>query len=399
MGIGGGHTDRSSMEERGPEGNLAPTIPGKPIRVGLVIGQLTRGGAERQLYELVRGVDRDRYRCAVYCLSEDLEPYGEMIAGAGVTVTALSRSRGLDLRRVLTLARCARRDRLDIVHSFLVHASGYAWPAQRLAGVPRLITSARNCRTAGPVRDWIIRQAFRHSDAIVCNGHAVSDFVAHQYGAPASRCHVIHNGVDLSRFSPRDPARDRGNGAGPTIITVGRLVPQKDIPLFLEAAALLLQDHPAARFMVVGEGPLGSELRARALALGVAESVSFLGERPDIPDLMRRADVFWLTSAWEGLPNVLLEAQASALPIVTLDAGAAREIVDHGRTGFVVPDRDPAAVAAHTRRLLGAPDEARAMGLAGREAAERAFSLAAMVKATERLWDAVCLSVGRRGPA
>lgn len=364
--------------------------PARPVRVGLVIGQLTRGGAERQLYELVRGIDRARFHCVVYCLSEDTAPFGDMIAAAGMAVTTIPRARGLDLGRVLTLARLARQDRLDILHSFLVHASGYAWPACRLARVPRLITSARNCRTAGGVRDRVIGQAFRGSDAIVCNGEAVREFVTRQYGAPAPRCRVIYNGVDLARFRPRVPGPPPGEGSpGPTIITVGRLVAQKDVPLFLQAAALLSRDCPTARFTVVGDGPLRHQLQAEAAALGLGSTVTFLGERADIPDLLRGASMFWLTSAWEGLPNVLLEAQACAVPVVTRDVGAAREIVSHGRTGYVVPGRDAGAFASHTRQLLADPETARAMGLAGRQVVEETFSLTAMVRATEDLYDAV----------
>ena len=365
-------------------------LPTPPVRIGHVIGQLTRGGAERQLYELVRGIDRARFHCVVYCLSEDTAPFGDMMAAAGVAVKTLPRARGLDVGRVLTLARLARGDRLDILHSFLVHASGYAWPARRLAGIPRLITSARNCQTAGGVRDRVIGQAFRGSDAIVCNGEAVREFVTQQYGAPAPRCRVIYNGVDLARFRPRPPAPPPGEARpGPTIITVGRLVAQKDVPLLLQAAVLLSRDYPTARFVVVGDGPLRPQLQGEALELGLGSAVTFLGERADIPDLLRAADVFWLTSAWEGLPNVLLEAQASAVPVVTRDVGAAREIVRHARTGYVVPGRDAAAFASYTRHLLAHPETARAMGLAGRQVVEETFSLAAMVRATEELYETV----------
>ena len=248
-------------------------LSARPLRVGYVIGQLTRGGAERQLYELARGIDRGRFQCVVYCLSRDTAPFGEMIAATGVTVRTLPRARRLDLGRVLALARLARTDDLDILHSFLVHASGYAWPAQRLAGVPHLITSARNCRTVGTVRDWIVRRAFRASDAIVCNGEAVREFIAQRYGAPARRCRVIHNGVDFARFSARPRAGAAGTrGLGPTIVTVGRLVPQKDLSLFLEAAALLRRDFPTARFWVIGDGPCRSELERATAALGLGES-------------------------------------------------------------------------------------------------------------------------------
>ena len=378
------------VRPRGEASTHGGRVPrSSPVRIGYVIGQLTRGGAEQQLYELIRGIDRQRFHCAVYCLSERTAPFGEMIAATGVTVTTLAHRRRLELGRVLRLARLARADRIDVLHAFLVHASGYAWPAQRLAGIPYLITSARSGRTAGSLRDWIIRRAFRQSDAVVCNGEAVRGFIASRYAAPSSKCRVIYNGVDLTRFSVRPGTTSGLAGPGPTIITVGRLVTEKDLFLFLDAAALLLRENPSARFLIAGEGPCRSELERGAAARGLGAAVSFLGERADISDLLHAADVFWFTSASEGLPNVLLEAQASAVPVVTRDVGAAREIIRHGVTGYLVPHRDATAFVSYTRELLGHPERARAMGLAGRRAVEDTFSLEAMVRSTERLYEAL----------
>lgn len=361
----------------------------EPVRIGYVIGQLTRGGAEQQLYELMRGIDRRRFHCVVYCLSERTDPFGELIAATGVSVKTLRHGRRFEPGRILTLARLARADRIHVLHAFLIHASGYAWPAQRLAGVPHLITSARSGRMAGGVRDWIIGRAFRSSDAVVCNGEAVRKFITSRYAAPVARCRVIYNGVDLSRFSARAEGSPGGDQRAPTIITAARLVVEKDLLLFLDAAALLLRDHPSARFVIAGEGPCRPELERGAAERGLDRAVSFLGERTDVPALLRAADVFWLTSMSEGLPNALLEAQASALPVVTRDVGAAREIVLHGVTGYVVPGRQAEAFAACTQELLSDPERARAMGVAGRRAVEATFSLDAMVRSTERLYEAL----------
>jgi glycosyltransferase involved in cell wall biosynthesis len=144
---------------------------------------------------------------------------------------------------------------------------------------------------------------------------------------------------------------------------------------------------------VIGDGPGRAALEQAAAGLGLADAVAFLGERADVPDLLRSADVFWLTSAWEGLPNVLLEAQASALPVVARDVGAAREVVRHGVTGYLVEGRDAGEFASRTRGLLAHPEEALAMGRAGRRRVEDAFSLEAMVRSTERLYRDVA---GRR---
>jgi glycosyltransferase involved in cell wall biosynthesis len=362
-----------------------------PTRVALVIGQLGAGGAERQLYELVSGIDRARFHCVVYCLSDRVSPYGPMIEEAGLALRALPRRHHFELTRLLTLAAALRKDRIELVHSFLFIANAYAWAARRLAGVPRLVTSARNCKDVGQPRQWVNHLAFRDSDAVVCNGEAVRSFVIQRYAAPAGRTVVIYNGVDLGRFPPPDsdpasPARQSGDGL---VITVGRLVAQKDLVLFLEAAALVARQRPRTRFVVAGNGPCRQELQDTADRLGLAGTVTFLGERDDVPALLLAADVFWLTSSWEGLPNVLLEAMAAGRPIVARAVGACSEVVQDGVTGFLVAERDPRAFARHTLTLLADPDLAETMGAEGRRRASEKFSVARMVDATEDLYGAL----------
>jgi glycosyltransferase involved in cell wall biosynthesis len=362
-------------------------VDGRPLNLGLVIGQLTYGGAERQLYELVRGLDRERFRPMVYCLSAHTAPYGPQLEALGVPVVVVPRQRHFEWSRIRTLAALMRRDGVDIVHAFLFGANPYAWLAARLGGGPRLVTSARNCQTLGFVRDWANRVAFRGSDAIICNGGAVRDFIVARYAAPAQKCAVIHNGVDLDRFAPNGATAE-----GPRrrlILGIGRLVPQKDFDLFLDAAALLVREAPDVTFAIVGDGPLRATLERRATELGLGRTVTFLGERQDVPDLLRAADVLWLTSQWEGLPNVALEAAASGTPVIARDTGATREVVAHDVSGFLVRARDPQPFAQLTRDLLADPGRLRAMGAAARRITEERFSLARMVEATEDLYHAV----------
>jgi glycosyltransferase involved in cell wall biosynthesis len=365
-------------------------VKAEPIRIGYVIGQLTYGGAERQLYELICGIDRTRFQCFVYCLSERTAPYGDKIRAAGAELRILKRKGHLDASRILKLASLLRKDRIVILHSFLFHGNGYAWPARLLARVPHLLTSARNCKDVGLLRGWVNRLAFNGSDAIVCNGEAVRSFVVEHYRAELEKSVVIYNGLDLNRFSVL-PAAGGGKIAGRTaeeklVITVGRLVPQKDLDLFLEAAALLTRKKAGVRFLIVGDGPCRERLERKASQNGLRGKIVFLGERDDIPELLQAADIFWLTSSWEGLPNVLLEAMACAKPIVTRDVGACREIINHGENGYLVPDRNAESFAQHTLGLLSDLDKAREMGRAGRKLAEEKFSSGKMVRATESLY-------------
>jgi len=368
-------------------------VPGERIRIGYVIPQLAHGGAERQLYELSRGLDTTRFQCFVYCLSERTLPYGDMIRKAGVELRILKPHGHFDITRILQLARLLRHDRIHILHSFLFHGNGYAWPARRLAGGPRLVTSARNCQTVGWHRDWVNRLAFRNSDAIICNGEAVRSFIVRHYRALTEKCTVIHNGVDLERFTlPTEfpPSACRSDGG--LVITVGRLVPQKDLELFLDAAALLTRKQAGVRFLIVGDGPCRGVLERYAAQKGLGRQVAFLGERTDVPELLHAADVVWLTSAWEGLSNLLLEAMACAKSVVTRDVGACREIVRHGVTGYLVPSRDAEPFAQYTLGLLTNPAQASEMGQAGRKVAEEKFSLSSMIRDTATLYGSLLKS-------
>ena len=252
------------------------------------------------------------------------------------------------------------------MHAFLVHANTYAWPAYLLARIPVFITSSRSCHGIGTVRDWVTRLAFQHSDAIICNGEAVRSFIAQHYGVPEEKSVVIYNGLDLNRFPASlglsDKEKSGSSQKNRRIITIGRLVAAKDLTLFLDAAALMIRDKVSAHFMIVGDGSCRDTLEEYATQKGLAEHVSFLGERTDIPELLHGADVFWLTSAWEGLPNVLLEAMACARPVVTRDVGACGELVSHEVSGYLVSERNAEQFSQYTQELLSNPVRAKEMG-------------------------------------
>jgi glycosyltransferase involved in cell wall biosynthesis len=366
-------------------------VNSKQVRIGFVISHLSHGGAQRQIYELVRRISPEHFQCFVYSLSEMISPYGGMITETGAKLRVIKREGHFEVDRIFKLAALLRKDRVDILHSFLFVANGYACPARLLAGVPRLVTSARNCKDVGLLRGWVNRLAFILSDAIACNGDAVRSYVAQKYHAPLDRSVVIYNGLDLARFETFLDAIEEAPSRctetrRPTVMTIARLVPQKDLSLFLEGAALLARRATDVQFVIVGDGPCRVDLARYASKNGLDKTISFLGEREDIPQLLANADVFWLTSEWEGLPNVLLEAMACGKPVVARDVGSCREVVNHGNTGYLVVGRDAAKFAEFTLSLLNNPVHARAMGFAGRRVIEDKFSVARMSDATETLY-------------
>lgn len=352
----------------------------RAMRVGMVIGQLTVGGAEGQLLELVRGLDRSRFEPIVYSLSEQPGAMQERFEARGVRVERIG---SIGPRRARRLAAACRRDRIDVMHSWLFIANSYAWAARRLGVRAPLVTSARNCKVQGVGHHLLNIAAFRGSARIVANSEQVRDYIVTTYRAPARRVDVIYNGVDTHRFSATAASRDDG----PIVVAAGRLVPQKNFALLVDAAARLQKEAPAARFRIAGGGPQREALRTQIRSAQLEDRIELLGERSDIDAVFREADVFWLTSAWEGLPNVVIEAMASGLPVVATDVGGARELFVSGREGFLVRPGNVDDLVYYGGALLRDVSLRRTMGQAARARAQQ-FTLERMVRGMQDVYDA-----------
>jgi len=351
-------------------------------RIGLAIGALTYGGAERQLVELLRRLDRRRFHPIVYCISDKTDPFGPQLEALGVTVHVLGREVRTDFGRAMALAKALRRDRIDLLHSWLYIGNMYAVLARFSGAVRWFVPSARSCTTKGGLHLRVLNVlAFRCADRIVCNAHRVGEYIASKYLAPRAKIQVIHNGLDLDRFAPRPaPHTD-----GPRIGTVGRLVPLKNLPMFIEAAASVRAQCPTATFSVVGVGPERAPMEHLVRERGLSDAVVFLGERHDVPELLQEWDLFWLTSLWEGLPNVVLEAMACGVPVISTDVGGVTEIIHDGIDGIVIPAHGVRELVRHSIELIQDTTRRRAMGAAARTRAQ-AFSLGRMAGAFERLY-------------
>lgn len=350
----------------------------KPLRIGMVIGQLSTGGAEGQLRMLCEGLAAGAAQATVYCLSDQTEPYGPLLERAGIPLRVL---RGGRVARVRALRAALVADRIDVVHAWLFIANAFAWAASR-AGGPPLVTSARNCKRSGRVLDAINRRAFAASAGIIVNSQQVRDYITRVYAAPSDRITVVYNAIDLDRFQP--PPRTRPPHP-PRVVMVGRLVAQKNPLLFVAAAAALRAQRPDVCFQLVGDGPLRGEVAAAVRAAGLGDCLALAGERRDVPALLHDADLCWLTSDWEGLPNAVLEAMAAGLPVVATDVGGTAELIEAGVEGYVVRAGDRDGFVARSLEILGDPTRLAHMRGAARARAAR-FSRTAMVQATQAVY-------------
>jgi glycosyltransferase involved in cell wall biosynthesis len=188
----------------------------------------------------------------------------------------------------------------------------------------------------------------------------------------------ITKGVDTTLFTPEGPniRSSLGVGSSPLVLVVSRLVPIKNVTLFVDAMAVVRRDHPDVRAVIVGDGPLDAALRQRAAALGLERVVQFAGyiAQRDLPPWYRAADVFVLPSDFDNSPNVVLEAMASALPIVATDVGGVSEFVEAPAGGVLVPKGDAGQLGRRIIELLAEPDRRRDAGGFNRRRATTRFS-------------------------
>jgi hypothetical protein len=219
----------------------------------------------------------------MYSLSERNVPYADMIRELGATIRVIKRQGHFDVSRIVKLALLLRKDRIDILHSVLFVANGYAWPARVLARVPWLVSSARNCKEIGFLRGWVNSVAFLMSDAIACNGDAVRSYVVKQYHAPRDRSVVIYNGLDLAHFETASRALKTPESSGnkkPTVITIGRLVSQKNCPCFWKRQLCFSVKRRRLALLLLGTG-----LAAR-LSHGARRKTAWMEKSPSSESAM-----------------------------------------------------------------------------------------------------------------
>ena len=360
-----------------------------PCRILYVIGALGVGGAERQLLELAAGLDRAAFSALVCSLDAGHE-FAEAFARRGVPVLELQRHGSFDVRRLARLRRLVEHERPDVVHAFLVGPSLYTRLAcLGLRARPRLVVSERSIEGRRRRSVRLADRALAGSvDCFVANAEAVREALLVHLQPRRPRTLVIPNGFDVRPGPPGPPraALRAELGVRETetlLLAVGRLAPQKDYPLLLDALARL-RERPGLRLAIAGDGPerprLEALLRERPLP------AALLGTRRDVPDLLRAADLFVLSSNVEGFPNVVGEALLAERPVVATAAGGVPEILRDGVDGRVVPVGDSEALARAIASLLDDPEAAARMAASGARRVRESFSLEAMVRRHEALY-------------
>ncbi len=358
------------------------------VRIAFCITDLDPGGAERALVQLVTRLDRERWEPAVFCLSGP-GALAHELQKAGIPVMCLGATRWNQLLAILRLVRKLEQFRPAILQSFLFHANLACRIAGRLAGVWRIVSGIRVAEKRSRFRLRIDRWTNGLVLANVCVSQAVADFSVAQSGLSQQKIVVIPNGVDIARFASAVPADltalaiPRGSQV---LLTIGRLDRQKGLSTLIEAAAIVAPKFGNTHFLLVGEGSQRAEIENLIREKGLVERVHLAGWRTDVPELLAAGTALVLSSLWEGMPNVVLEAMAAGLPVVTTRVEGTSELVIEGQTGLLVPPQSPAELAAAIETILSNPAQAKSMGQLGRERAATEFSWDKMVNRYSELY-------------
>ena len=360
-----------------------------PVDVLHVIDSLQPGGAEQALSLLVRHLDPSRYRARVFALRA-LGPLASTLAPLGLMANAAVRP-GLH-RQLADLRRHIRTSRPAIVHTHLNAADFLAGPVARAMGVPFVLSyKASILRKHGSrqrLHNTLTRLAARADHAVVVLSEALKTYLVEQDIVPAAKIRVVHYGVQRDEANaPLVPRELFGEGDGPVVLLPARLEPRKDHQTFLRAAALVRRERPDIRFVFAGDGAPEYRAEVADLAASLQVPVVFLGNRSDVPAVMRACDLVVLSSRTEGLGLVLLEAMAERRAVVATAVGGVPEIVVDGETGLLVPAGDPPALAAAMLRVLGSSVLRQQMGDAGRLRVDAEFTVERMARKIEAVYD------------
>ena len=378
------------------------------IKVAHIITRLDRGGSAENTLLTVKYLNRDRYEPTLI--------YGETVEGLEEKIRETEKS-GVKLIYVKELVRhihprrdfvafwklyqILRREKYDMVHT---HSS----KGGALGRLAAFLTGAKVVHTPhghvfygyfGPFASrciiWIERALGMKTDRLITLTSRGREEHAALKILPAERIVSIHSGIHLEEFrdypplSATHPTLEK-IPEGPRVAVLARLVPIKGHRYLLEAVPKVIREVPQARFLLIGDGPLRGSLEKQCRSLGVGSSVFFLGHQEKILSLISGIDLLVLPSLNEGMGRVLLEAQAMGKPVIGTRVGGIPDVIREGETGFVVPPKDPPALAEAILSLLKDPEKRRRMGEAARKWVDGKFSVEEMVRKIEKLYEEIC---------
>lgn len=342
------------------------------------------GGGEVYTINLCQKLIAKGYNVMLACRTGS--DISQIASKKGITLLELPLTGAVDFRSAWKLSQYCRKNEIDIVH---VHLARDYWIARYLKAILPGIHLIFTRHLLKPIRTTFFHKwLFKKVDKVIAVSNAVKESLLVQNLLPPERIITIYNGIDVNRFASASSGtirKELGFDKNLKIIgIIGQIAPHKGSDLFIESAALVSRQYPNTRFLLVGNdfqnGKYIEELRQISLNLGIGDKVFFLGQRTDIPEIMKDLDIFVLASKNEPFGLVITEAMAAGLPVIATNAGGAIEIVLNNKTGLLVSPDQPASLANAIGILLENEYLAQTFGKAGQKRAFEKFDLDRMVE-------------------
>ncbi len=368
---------------------------GGNIRLLYIIDCLNIGGTEKQLIEIINRLDHGKFDLYLCCL-RDSGYLHKLELNCNILVLELQSLLSFKgIGKLFNLSKFIRTNNIQIVQTFFIDANIVGTIAARLGGARVIISSRRDMvYWYTPVISIIYRTLKPFTTRYLANSCSVRDHVAEKEGISKDRIDVLYNGIDLSRYSVENYSRSPGirNEIGAThdeaivgiVSNLNRRVKRVDV--FVQAAAEILGKGINALFIVVGEGPLKSELQHQGMELGIAHKLRFVGSKDNVVPYIQSFNIAVNSSESEGFSNAVLEYMACGIPAVATSFGGSSESVINGETGLLVRPNNPAEMADAIITLLKDPVKARSMGARGREYVEENFAFDVVVEKQEKYY-------------
>ncbi|MEW6213669.1 MAG: glycosyltransferase [Nitrospirota bacterium] len=351
------------------------------------------GGAEQVIYNLVENTDRDKYEVSIICLDHPIGTFGRQLQEKGYEIIACDRKPGFDLSVVRMIHNLIVQHNIDVLHCHQYTPYVYGLFGAAFTRAKVIFTEHG--------RFYPDRRRFKRillnpllscfTDYVTAISMATRNALIQYENFPRKNIKVIYNGIDDSRYmlpSEVDLRQSLGINQDALILgTVARLDPIKNQKMMIKALGIIRSKHPNSCLLIVGDGPERENLESAALELGLSSHVLFTGFREDAHRFMKIMDIFLLTSFSEGTAMTLLEAMACGLPCIVTDVGGNPEIVKDQDTGFVVSSNDEKALSKVIDMLIENGDLRKKIGMAGRKRFEANFTVDKMVGAYQGMYD------------
>lgn len=370
------------------------------IKALFFISSLAGGGAERVMVNILSHIDRGRIDPSLILLYPfDDSPYRQYLPGELKVIVVGRRSDSVigKVRQFINFFSAVRREKPQVIFSMLTHNNIMALFAKILFRIRvivcehitfgEVLKTKEGKRILGLPAALLVRILYRFADRIVVVSEGIKANLIEEFHIPGRRIQVIYNPIDLDciiGLSSMQPEHPFLEGGAPIVVAAGRLVAQKRFDILIEAFGMILSEMDA-RLIILGEGPEEEPLKKLAGDRGILGKVSFAGFQKNLYSFLSKAAVFVLSSNYEGLPMVMLEAMACGAPVISSDCRSGpREILENGRCGLLVPPDDAGALSREMTRLLNDGTLRGHFSRMGKERAED-FSIEKIIKQYERV--------------